>query len=122
MAGDIRKARAMDHFATDITVRRSIREGWHVYTCEAIPGLYIANRDDRLAYDDLPKAIEQLFKLDWGVSVSVAHKVGYDEFFAKVALGASAREAVQARTGDLMRHEATMIPFIVKTNGRHLHS
>jgi hypothetical protein len=112
----------MDPLATDITVRRSRRDGWHIYTCEAIPGLYIANKDDRLAYNDVPNAISLLFKLDWGVEVSVAHKVGYDEFFAKVALGARAREAVERRTGDLMRHESTMIPFVVKTDGRRLHS
>jgi hypothetical protein len=112
----------MDALAADIAVRRSFRDGWSIYTCEAIPGLYVANQDDRLAYNDVPKAIALLFKLNWRVSVSVAHKVSYDEFFAKVALRARAVEAVKNRTNDLIDHESTMIPFVVRSNGRALYS
>jgi hypothetical protein len=110
------REKPMDALATDISVRRRLREGWYIYTCEAIPGLFIASKDDRKAYEDVPKAIKLLFRLDWGVEVSVAHKVGYDAFFGKIRLGERAVSAVQDRTNDLMEnHEITMIPFIVGT-------
>lgn len=82
----------MPKVATEISVRRASRDGWFVYTSEAIPGLYIASKDDRAAYNDVPKAIAQLFKLDWNANVSVSHKVGYDDFFSLVTLKSRAKE------------------------------
>jgi hypothetical protein len=105
----------MSAMATEITVRRRLRDGWYIYTCDAIPGLFVASKDDREAYEDVPTAIKLLFRLDFGVEVSVANKVNYDSFFSKIRLGERARSEVQDRTRALMEHGATMIDYIVGT-------
>jgi hypothetical protein len=74
------KGKSMDAVATDIHVHREVRDGWFVYTCATLPGLIVASKDDQAAYDDVPRAITLLYRLDMGLNVSVAHKLGYDEF------------------------------------------
>src|SRR5262249_54817976 len=91
----------MTFIATEIQVLRRTRGGWHVYTCEALPGLYVASKDDKKAYNDLPTALKLLFKLDHGVDVSVHHKTDYASFMAQIEMGRRAREAVEARTRDM---------------------
>jgi hypothetical protein len=39
----------MTESATEIQVVRRNRAGWHIYTCEALPGLYVASKDDKTA-------------------------------------------------------------------------
>ena len=48
-------------------IRVSYREhlGWHLFTCKELPGLFVANKDWKLAFSDLPKAIRSLLVLDY---------------------------------------------------------
>ena len=107
--------------ATEIQVVRRTRGSWHVYTCEALPGLYVASEDDRKAYEDLPAAIRTLFKLDYGVDISVHHKTDYTTFM----LGDRARDALEERTRDMMDSHQTVLSFMIGrtdgdlTSGRH---
>lgn len=39
-------------------------EDLHVFTCKELPGLLIAHKDYKTAYDDVPLAIEKLIELD----------------------------------------------------------
>jgi len=34
-------------------VTRKARDGWFVYTCDDLPGLYVASKNDRIAYNEL---------------------------------------------------------------------
>ncbi len=100
--------------ATEIQVVRRSRGGWHVYTCDALPGLYVAHQDDKKAYDDLPTAIRTLFKLDFGVDVSVHHKIDYATFM----LGDRARGALEERTREMMESHQTVLSFMIgRTDG-----
>lgn len=110
----------MQAFATEVYIKRRIRDGWYVYTSDMVPGLLVASKDDRRAYDDVPVAIKLLFKLDFNVEVSVANKLGYDEFMARVTLGDRAREAVTERTSDMMG-DFTMIPFVLGSKEDRFH-
>lgn len=103
----------MNLIAFEIQVVRRLRSGWHVYTCDTLPGLYVASQDDKKAYNDLPLAIQTLFKLDHGVSVSVHHKTDYASFMAQIEMGRRAREAVEARTRDMMDSQQDVLTFMV---------
>lgn len=103
----------MNLIATEIQVVRRIRSGWHVYTCDALPGLYIASKNDKKAYNDVPAAIRMLFKLDFGVEVCVHHKTDYASFMAQVDMGRQAREAVEARTRDMMDSHQDVLSFMI---------
>ena len=98
---------------TEIHVRRRERDGWHVYTCNELPGLFLASKDDNKAYGDLPEAIRLLFKLDFGRDVTVAHKIGYSQFLDQIALSRRAAAAVQQRTNDLIDGHDSDISFLV---------
>ncbi len=99
----------MTPIATEIHVVRRVRSGWYVYTCEALPGLYVASADDKKAYNDLPTAIRKLFKLDYGHEVSVHHKIDYSAFM----LGHQAREALEDRTRELMDSHQDVLSFMI---------
>lgn len=111
-------------FATEITVKRKVQEGWHVYTCDMLPGLYVASKDGRAAYDDVPGAIQKLLELNFGIKCSVVHKLEYGQFLERMALSERARSAVQARTDDMMEsalEPATYYSFIVQSCDNHTH-
>ena len=63
-----------DGISTEVIVTRRARDGWFVYTCDDLPGLFVASQDDRTAFDDLPASIQKLLKLDLGIECRVSHK------------------------------------------------
>lgn len=103
----------MNLIATPIQVVRRLRSGWHVYTCDALPGLYVASKDDKKAYNDVPAAIKLLFKLDHGCDVSVHHVTDYASFMAQIEMGRRAREDVEARTRDMMDSHQDVLSFMI---------
>ncbi|HXW30152.1 MAG TPA: hypothetical protein VEK55_12385 [Xanthobacteraceae bacterium] len=104
-----------NQIGTEIQVRRRIRDGWHVYTCDVLPGLYVASKDDKTAYNDLPQAIATLIKLDLGQDVSVTHKVDYDTFMRQLFLADRAKKAVDEAVDDFLEDlgQTTLIPFVI---------
>ena len=95
-------------------MRRKIKDGWFVYTCDQLPGLYVAHPDDRIAYDDLPRSISALVKLNYGVDCTVAHKVSYKEF-VRACASDDARETMEERTQELIGdHSDQYFEFILQ--------
>jgi hypothetical protein len=88
--------------STDIIVTRRVRDGLYVYTCHALPGLFVVSHDDKVAYEDVPRSIRLLLKLDYGSDCIVTHKVSYAEFLGNLRLHEQAREAVSQRTAQLV--------------------
>jgi hypothetical protein len=99
--------------SADLCVKRRMRDGWHVYTCDQLPGLLVAAKDDRIAYEDVPDAIRTLIRLDYGVECTVTHKVEYSEFLSHIRLGQQAREAVLRRTDELMDDDTNFLSFTI---------
>ena len=99
--------------STEVNVRRKVKDGWFVYTCDQLPGLYVAHMDDKVAYNDLPNAIATLLRLDLGVDFQVTHKLSYADFLRRVGLEESAVDAVFSRTEELIA-EDEYFPFIVQ--------
>ena len=105
---------------TEVVVRRTVKDGWHVYTCNELPGLYVAHQDDRIAYQDLPQAISLLMRLDDGVLCTVSHKLSYSEFLQRVRLQEAATHNVRSRTEHMMNEENinNYLPFIIQHSAR----
>jgi hypothetical protein len=55
-------------------------QGWHVFTSEALPGLYVASEDPERAYDDVAGAIALLVELDTGIACQVTPELPFAEF------------------------------------------
>jgi hypothetical protein len=56
-----------------ISVAHESKDGWHKFTSPEMPGLYIVAAPDNLeaAYEDIPRAIEELIFADTGRRVTV---------------------------------------------------
>lgn len=107
--------------STEISVRRKAKDGWYVYTCDQLPGLYVAHVDDRVAYDDLPRSISALVKLNFGLDCTVAHKVSYHEFVTSCESD-GARKTVKERTKDLIDNHADQYFQFILQQVAHLSS
>jgi len=52
-------------FETTVNVEYKHRDGWHVFTSQDALGLYVASKDARTAYEDVPGALKMLMELDY---------------------------------------------------------
>lgn len=104
---------------TEISVRRRVRDGWFVYTCSNLPGLYVASKDDRTAYSDLPDAIQKLIKLDHNATVKAVHKIDYDLFIKQIQLQERAQSSVKEMLSELMDDDS--IPFLIEAQNDDKH-
>lgn len=66
--------------STSVDVTYKTVEGWHIFEADDMPGLYIAHRDPRRAYNAIGPAIQQLIKLDTGMDCRVAPEIPFGEF------------------------------------------
>jgi hypothetical protein len=57
-----------------VTITRRTRDGWYIYTCDQLPGLFVASPDNCAAYADLPYVIATLLKADHGIECVVEIK------------------------------------------------
>ena len=105
----------MNHsVSTEIRVRYRERDGWHVFTCEELPGLFVASKDQKLAFSDLPDAIRMLLKLDFKREYAISHKLTYEEFVQRNWLSRRAQSEVNTRTAQLVSNGADAISFIIE--------
>jgi hypothetical protein len=69
--------------STSVGVKyKSTIDGWHVFSSEELPGLYVASQDAELAYNDVATAIEKLLWLDEGVKFQIRPEVPFVQFLA----------------------------------------
>jgi uncharacterized protein DUF1902 len=59
-------------------------DGVHVFTSEDVRGLYVAGRNLRQAYEDVPQALHDLFKFN-KIEASYQAKMSTDEFIRSVS-------------------------------------
>lgn len=93
---------AAERVAT-VYVQYRHQDGWHVFTSKDIAGLYIASRDARTAYEDVPLALKRLIELDLNCTCEVTRPEPYDAF-AQAVLG-----HVPEQDGILLRDEALFV-------------
>ena len=86
----------------EIDVRYREKEGWHLFTCDALPGLFVASSDRQKAFHDLPKAIKRLHELDHGGEWVVFSRMTYEAFLKmREDEQREARRIVEERTAYL---------------------
>ena len=106
--------------STEVVVTRKARDGWFVYTCDDLPGLYVAHQNDQVAYDDIPEAIRLLVKLNEGIDCLVSHTVSYAEFVERIHRSHDdPSAALQRRTQDLMADHPEMLRFMLRHDEAH---
>lgn len=64
---------------TTVEVKYTHVEGWHVFTSDQFPGLYVASKDDRTAYDDVGPSLQKLLELEFDMKCEVTAEVPFDE-------------------------------------------
>jgi hypothetical protein len=88
---------------TTVSVQYRHRDGWHIFTSQDIPGLYIASQNAKAAYEDVPVAVKRLLELDFKCSCEVVRTEPFDTF-AQTVLG-----RVPEGDGPLLRDEAFFV-------------
>lgn len=71
---------------TSILVEYKNADGWHVFTAQSLPGLYVASKNPRRAYDDVATAIQMLLKLDLGIKCEVVPETTLEEIMESASL------------------------------------
>ena len=46
---------------------REVEAGWHMFTSDDVPGLLVASPDRMRAFNDVPRVLRKLHRLDTGV-------------------------------------------------------
>lgn len=69
---------------TSISVSYKSQEGWHVFQSDQLPGLYVASKNAKRAYDDVAPSIQKLVMLDEGIECQVVPEASYEEFVASM--------------------------------------
>ena len=67
---------------TSLCIEYKHVDGWHVFSSKDLPGLYIASKDAREAFEDVGPALEELFKLNAGISCKAQPELSFDDFIS----------------------------------------
>ena len=70
--------------ATSICVEYKFTDGWHVFQSDDIQGLYVANKNAEISYNDVKTAIEKLIFLNEGINCTVWPELDFEEFISAV--------------------------------------
>jgi hypothetical protein len=69
-----------DEYIHTVMVQYKHRDGWHVFSSNDVPGLYVASKDPVKAYDDVPVALKQIMELDYACQWEVRRAPSFVEF------------------------------------------
>ena len=69
-----------------ITVSHEHSEGWHTFTSEQVPGLFVTGRDEDLQglYEAVPVVIAELAKVDFGRMVTVTPEHTFSSYMEEI--------------------------------------
>jgi hypothetical protein len=65
---------------TSIEVTYKLADEWHVFSCIALPGLYVASKNAKVAYEDVANSIEKLIQLNEGITCKAAPELSFQQF------------------------------------------
>ena len=65
---------------TSVRVEYRHTDGWHIFSSDQLPGLYVASQDAKRAFADVATAIEKLLKLNEGLDVRAEPELSFEEF------------------------------------------
>jgi hypothetical protein len=69
-----------------IEVRHDCEDGWHTFTSQQVPGLFLAGERQDLEelYEEIPQVIAALAKQDFGRDVEVTSVETYSDYAARL--------------------------------------
>lgn len=94
---------------TTIEVNYKHVEGWHVFTADSIPGMYVASKDAELAYNDIAPSLQQIIELEFGVKCEVMQELPFAEFIGQRAKASARAQASAPRQLSNQRYAITCI-------------
>jgi hypothetical protein len=65
---------------TSVQAQYKAVDGWHIFTSRDVPGLYVASKDAKIAYDDVALSIQMLLRLNEGIECEVRAEQTFQEF------------------------------------------
>ncbi|HUP90955.1 MAG TPA: hypothetical protein VM074_01810 [Solimonas sp.] len=68
---------------TSVHVAYKQVDGWHVFSSEKMPGLYVASKNAAKAFNDVAKAIEMLVELNANAKCKAVPEMTFSEFLRK---------------------------------------
>lgn len=68
---------------TSVCVEYKNVDSWHVFTCQDLPGLYVASANREIAYNDVGPSIEALLRLDFGIECQAFPEKPFADFVRK---------------------------------------
>lgn len=69
---------------TSICVSYKYAEDWHVFSSDDLPGLYVASKDARVAFQDVATSIEKLIFLNESVRIKAIPELSFKQFLEKI--------------------------------------
>lgn len=69
---------------TSICVSHKYVEDWHVFSSDDLPGLYVASKDARIAFEDVATSIEKLVLLNESLHIKAAPEMSFKQFLEKI--------------------------------------
>lgn len=88
----------MKNITSSICVEYKYREGWHIFTSEEVFGLYVASKDQELAYNDVATSIQLLLELNEGIKCDVHPELTFKEFLKVARTKPSQSKATKKQT------------------------
>jgi hypothetical protein len=80
----VRAEIAMTFAKTSICVSYKFVDGWHIFSSDELPALYVASLDPEKAFRDVGPSIELLLKLNDRIECTVRPELDFSEFIARV--------------------------------------
>lgn len=65
---------------TTICAKYKHVDGWHTFVSDELPGLYVAHKDAKVAFEDVGPSIALLMRLDHGVECEVIPELPLNDF------------------------------------------
>ena len=69
---------------TRVTVNYREEDGWHIFTSEDVPNLFVAHEGREIAFNDVAAVLEQIFLLQDRIICKFSPELTADQFFGQI--------------------------------------
>lgn len=101
---------------TTVRVQYANRDGWHIFTSPDVHGLYVASKNPRDAYDDVPLALQRIMELDFSCECEVTRPLTFEQFEAMCVNGGE-----RSSLSPVLANEALHVKGLRRDLSAHAH-
>lgn len=69
---------------TSICVSYKCADDWHVFSSDDLPGLYVASKVAKVAFEDVATSIEKLILLNENIHIKAVPELSFKQFIEKI--------------------------------------